>query len=218
MRHHFHAQPRAHRHDACFHGAPERIGIAVEMDLVRGGFADELFEHRVRAPVPDDQPPALGREISRERREAAAEKLLPRRAAPMMRAAPFADDIDRHDLRVRGGGVERGIVGEAEVAAEPVDGDHRGRNDQGASANDQGNPNPNVQCPGNCAVDERVMVDWPYWSFLAHWRACSLVIFTLPLIARLSVSSSACSKPPPAGMPCARRVTETGNSRSSPAR
>ena len=33
-------------------------------------------------------------------------------------------------------------------------------------------------------------------------------------MARVSVSSSACSRPPPAGRPCARRVTVTGSSRS----
>jgi hypothetical protein len=49
------------------------------------------------------QPPAFGFEITRKRGETSAQEFLPRRAAPMMIASPFAEHEQRHYLIMRGG-------------------------------------------------------------------------------------------------------------------
>ena len=78
---------------------------------------------------------------------------------------------------------ERGVVGEPQIAAEPVEG-------------------------GGHRTDTLAGV--------APMRQRGTAV--RPDSARLRVSSSACSRPPPAGRPCARRVTFTGSSRRTPAR
>jgi len=64
---------------------------------------------------------------------AAAEELLTDRTGPSVRSLPVADDIDRNDFLTRGdSGMEGRVVGDPEVAAEPVnDAFGHGRHDQG---------------------------------------------------------------------------------------
>jgi len=53
--------------------------------------------------------------------EATAQKLLPRRTAPVVFAAPFAHDVNgNHVIVRRDSGRERGVVGDAQIAPEPM--------------------------------------------------------------------------------------------------
>ena len=69
---------------ALLHGAAERIRIAIEINGICLGFTDERFEDGVRVALANDQAPALRLEVPGERSQAAAQKLLPRRVAPVV--------------------------------------------------------------------------------------------------------------------------------------
>ena len=127
VRMHRHAELLHHRGDARLHRPAIRIRIAREMDRRRAGFADQFFERCIRRAFADDQPSALGFEILCERCETPAQEFLPRRAAPIMIALPFAEHEHGHHLIVRGHcGIQRGVVRDSQIAPEPMDGDRHG--------------------------------------------------------------------------------------------
>ena len=60
----FYAEARGHCGDFDFRRAACGVRVAVEVDRIRAGFAHELLQHACCAPFADDEPAALGFEIS----------------------------------------------------------------------------------------------------------------------------------------------------------
>ncbi len=83
--------------------AAERVGVAVEGDEVGAALVEQARDLIDRPAAADDQAPAERGEVGGERRERAAQELL-----------------------AAGGVQQGGVVGDAQVAPEPVDGEAAG--------------------------------------------------------------------------------------------
>jgi hypothetical protein len=107
----------------CFNRAPMRIGVAIKANRRGARFASDLIEDGKLIPGASDEPAALFLEITIQRIQATGEECLAREAAPTMPAAPFARDVKGDYFVVTcDGAIERGVIGEAEIAAKPMDG------------------------------------------------------------------------------------------------
>ena len=116
------ARARAGSGELGFHRLSMRIDVAVEMDVGGAGLAGQLRKNLHRIAGPEDEAGTHGFQIGRQGSKAGAKEFLAAWSGPAVLLFPAAQDVDRNDRTPGGGGgVQRGIVGEAEVAAEPVD-------------------------------------------------------------------------------------------------
>src|SRR5690349_5972235 len=80
--------------DPRFHGSAERIRIAVAINSLRTGLANEVREHLIGGPLTDDQTATFGGEVFTQYREGAAKELLARRPGPPVIALPGGKNVD----------------------------------------------------------------------------------------------------------------------------
>ena len=118
------AQTLGERGETFLDPAPERVRVAVAKNGPGPRLDDEAFEFAFRRAAADDELRADGGEVFRQRSEARAQEFLAVRPSPVVVFLPVAEDVNGDDelggcLR---GGVERGVVGQAQVAPEPMDG------------------------------------------------------------------------------------------------
>ena len=111
-----------------FGGFSEGVGVAVVMDGGGSGFEGEFFEFGDGMAFTDDEVSVDGGEVAGEGFEAAAEEVLAVGAGPVVLLFPGTQDVNGDDGEaVEGGVAEGGVIGDAEIAAEPVyDGGHGG--------------------------------------------------------------------------------------------
>jgi hypothetical protein len=110
--------------DLLFDGASVGIVVAVEIEGFSFGFEDELAEFLGGVAGAEDQSGAECVEVFCEGVEAASEEVLAFGTGPLVVGFPGAENVNGDDLGgVFGGVMEGGVVGEAEVFTEPVEGD-----------------------------------------------------------------------------------------------
>ena len=109
--------------EANFEGVSEGIGGTIGVNGGGIGFDKQLNQSVFRWALTDDEATTFGSEIGGESGEATAKEFLARGARPVVWGGPGGEDVDEDDFVVMGeGGGEGGIIGEAKISAEPVDG------------------------------------------------------------------------------------------------
>ncbi len=91
------------------------------MDTRRARLLRQLGQHRVGLAAPQDQPRALFAQARVERLEAVVQPPARRAAHRMIAGRLVVEHVDGDHRPVVAGGDQRGLIGEAEVLAEPED-------------------------------------------------------------------------------------------------
>ena len=119
---HGHAEPLCDRRHSGFHLPPKRVRVAVEMKRLGFGLDQELFDGLIGGALSHHKAAAPGAEIGVEGLQAAAQEILAGGPGPAVLVFPCGDHVERKNGIAAGdGGIERGVVGEPEVPAEPVE-------------------------------------------------------------------------------------------------